>query len=208
VAAFTKAINVAAREVEQVVSVFELVDLVQDRVKAGAFAGSLDRWAASGDPIPVIWSHAWLDPYAHIGFVLEAKELLAGDPLLPPAIVELGGLYCRYKLDDKPFAEQVFKLLEARRVREASFAYDVLREKRNSDGTTDLLELDLIEVGPTLKGANPATQLLAAKSLRHRWAPRDALRAIDAMAADAKRYERSRSVTPSAALAEIHCLEV
>lgn len=164
VRAFTKAVDEEAREVEQIVSVFENVDLGKDRVKTGAFTASLERWGASGDPIPVIWSHDWDNPFAHIGFVLEAKELDAGDPLLPEEISDLGGLYTRYKVDDAPFAGQVLRLLAERRVREASFAYDVIREKRNNDGTTDLLELDVIEVGPTLKGMNPMTQLLSAKS--------------------------------------------
>ncbi len=161
---FTKAVDEEERTVEQIVSVFENIDLGKDRVKTGAFENSLARWAASGDPIPVIWSHTWDDPFAHIGEVIEAKELVAGDPLLPPEIADLGGLWTKYSVDEEPFAEQVFKLLKRRRVREASFAYDVIREKRNSDGTTDLLELDIIEVGPTLKGMNPMTQLLAAKS--------------------------------------------
>lgn len=161
---FTKAVDEEERTVEQIVSVFENVDLGKDRVKTGAFETSLARWADAGDPIPVIWSHAWDDPFAHIGYVLEAKELLPGDPLLPTEIADLGGLWTKYRVDEEPFAEQVFKLLKGRRVREASFAYDVVREKRNADGTTDLLELDVIEVGPTLKGMNPMTQLLAAKS--------------------------------------------
>jgi HK97 family phage prohead protease len=164
VRAFTKAVDEETREVEQIVSVFENVDLGKDRVKTGAFSDSLERWASTGDPIPVIWSHDWDNPFAHIGFVLEAKELEAGDPALPEEISELGGLYTRYKVDDAPFADQVLRLLASRRVREASFAYDVIREKRNNDGTTDLLELDVIEVGPTLKGMNPMTQLLSAKS--------------------------------------------
>jgi len=163
--AYLKAVDLDAREVEQIVSVFGNVDYGKDRVVAGAFAGSLERWADSGDPLPAIWSHAWDDPNAHIGYVVEAKELLPGDPLLPAEISELGGLYTRYKVDDRPFADQVLHLLANRRVREASFAYDVIREKRNPDGTTDLLELDVIEVGPTLKGMNPLTQLLSAKSL-------------------------------------------
>lgn len=165
VRAFTKSVNEADRTVEQIVSVFENVDLGKDRVKTGAFEGTLARWAASGDPIPAIWSHSWDDPFAHIGEVIEAKELAAGDPLLPEEIAELGGLYAKYRVDDRPFADQVFHLLANRRVREASFAYDVLAEKRNNDGTTDLLELDLIEVGPTLKGMNQLTQLLSAKNL-------------------------------------------
>lgn len=163
--AYIKSVNMADRTVEQIVSVFGNVDFAKDRVVYGAFAGSLDRWKTSGDPIPVIWSHTWDDPFAHIGAVLEAKELAPGDPLLPPEIADLGGLWTKYRLDEEPFAEQVLKLLNERRVREASFAYDVLDQARTKDGVNDLLELDLIEVGPTLKGMNPMTQLLARKAL-------------------------------------------
>lgn len=166
VRAFTKAVDEEARTVEQIVSVFENVDLGKDRVKTGAFVGSLERWTASGDPIPAIWSHQWDDPFAHIGEVVDSKELAAGDPILPDEIKDLGGLWVKYHVDEEPFADKVFQLLKSRRVREASFAYDVLEEKKNNDGTTDLIELDLIEVGPTLKGMNPLTQLLAAKSWR------------------------------------------
>jgi HK97 family phage prohead protease len=163
--AFVKSVNEADRTVEQIVSVFNNVDFANDRVKLGAFEGTLERWKSSGDPIPAIWSHTWDDPFAHIGAVLEAKELAPGDPMLPPEIADLGGLYTKYQVDDLPFASQVFHLLLKRRVREASFAYDVLKERKAEDGANDLLELDLIEIGPTLKGMNPMTQLLAAKAL-------------------------------------------
>jgi HK97 family phage prohead protease len=165
VRAFTKAVDVEARTVEQIVSVFENVDLGKDRVKTGAFVKSLERWTSTGDPIPAIWSHMWDNPFAHIGAVIESKELPAGDPLLPDEISDLGGLWVKYLVDEEPFADKVLDLLSKRRVREASFAYDVVEEKRNSDGTTDLIELEIIEVGPTLKGMNPLTQLLAVKSL-------------------------------------------
>jgi HK97 family phage prohead protease len=212
VPAYTKAVDSSTREVEQIVSVFDNVDLTKDRVKPGAFTASLTRWAASGDPIPVIWSHMWDDPYAHVGFVIEAKELAAGDALLPPPIVDLGGLYTRYKVDETPFADQVFLLLKGRRVREASFAYDVIREKRNNDGTTDLLELDVIEVGPTLKGANPMTQLLAAKKVagrRHAESPAVTCRYVDDLATRWARAELAGvTSSPLAALAEINRMEV
>ena len=163
---YTKSVDLAARTVEQVVSVFDNVDLAKDRVKQGAFTQSLIDWAASGDPIPVIWSHMWDDPFAHIGYCIDAKELGPGDPLLADTpIADLGGLWTRYKVDDAPFANQVLQLLAQRRVREASFAYDVRAARPNPDGTTDLIVLDLIEVGPTLKGMNPMTQLLDVKNL-------------------------------------------
>lgn len=150
---------------EAIVSVFGNVDYGNDRVMAGAFSKSLERWAASGDPIPVVFSHRWDELDAHVGEVLEAKELLPGDAALPPELAENGGLWVKFSLDvdedDDPAARKVARLLSKRRIREFSFAYDVIEEKTGNDGATELLELDVIEVGPTLKGMNPATVLMA-----------------------------------------------
>lgn len=159
---------------EAVVSVFGNVDFAGDRVLAGAFGGSLERWKASGDPIPVIFSHQWDDLDAHVGTVLDAKELLPGDPILAGTpIAENGGLWIKGRLDvDDPeegFARRLWKRLVGRRIREFSFAYDVLDERRSTDGANDLVELDVIEVGPTLKGMNPSTELLLAKSIASRF---------------------------------------
>lgn len=139
---------------EAVVSVFGNVDLAGDRVVHGAFAKSLETWKSSGDSIPVIWSHQWQNPDMHIGEVLEAEE-------------RDEGLWVKAQLDvaDDPVAAKVWRLLSKRRVREFSFAYDVLDEKARKDAN-DLLELDVIEVGPTLKGMNPDTLLLEAKARR------------------------------------------
>jgi hypothetical protein len=147
--------SMRGKTVTALVSVFNNVDLQGDRVMPHAFKRSLDRWLASGDPIPVIWSHDWANPMAHIGVVTNARE---GDD----------GLFVEYELDvdSNPFAAQVQRLLSERRVKEHSFAYDVIREKVASDGANELLELELIEVGPTLKGANPATELLGVKAVQ------------------------------------------
>lgn len=137
-----------------IVSVFGNTDLGGDRVVEGAFAKSLDRWRASGDPIPVIWSHDWGNPNAHIGAAdpNEVKETEAG--------LQVDG-----SLDlDNPFAAQVYRLLKERRVKEMSFGYMVNEEKPGEDGANELLEVDILEVGPTLKGMNPDTQLLGVKA--------------------------------------------
>jgi len=147
---------------EAYVSIFGNTDYHGDRIKAGAFAGSLERWKASGDPIPVIFSHQWDDLDAHIGEVLEAEEHLPGDSRLPESIRANGGLWTKFSLElDEDFAARVAKKLTKRTIREFSFAYDVLDEAKGTDGVNELLELDVLEVGPTLKGANPATVLLA-----------------------------------------------
>lgn len=135
---------------EALVSVFGNVDSMGERVVKGAFAKTLEEWEASGDPIPVIWSHRWSDPEYHVGVVLAAEE-------------RDEGLWVRGQLDvDEAKAAKVHRLLKGRRVTQFSFAYDVI-DSRKADGCWELTELKLFEVGPTLVGANQETELLAAK---------------------------------------------
>lgn len=154
--------GLAEGQFEAIVSVFGNKDSVGDVVRQGAFAKDLQRWKASGDPIPIVWSHKWDDPFAHIGYALEAKEVDEG-------------LYIKGQIDTdgiNPTAVQVHKLLKGRRVKQFSFAYDVLDggyvDRKGKDGSDqsyfELRELKVFEVGPTLVGANQETSLLAAKS--------------------------------------------
>lgn len=153
---------------EAIVSVFGNVDFAGDRIVEGAFANTIEQWKASGDPIPVIWSHQWHDPAAYIGTVDpdNIAELPAGSDELPESIREFGGLRIKAELDiHDPNGAKVHKLLQTRAVREFSFAYDVIEEAKNDDDNiNELLEIELIEVGPTLKGANPLTELIGAKA--------------------------------------------
>ena len=136
------------------VAVYGNVDRQGDRIVPGAFDKSIARWREAGDPIPVIWSHDWANPMSYIGAVDPEHVATAGRGL------EVAG---RLDVDD-PFAAKVHKLLRERRVTQWSFAYDVFDERSASDGANELLEVDLIETGPTLRGANPATTTVAAKS--------------------------------------------
>jgi HK97 family phage prohead protease len=149
-----KALDAAQGQFEAIVSVFGNVDLGGDRVVKGAFTKSLAEWQAkqaNGRPIPVIFSHQWENLDAHIGEVLAAEE-------------RDEGLYVKAQLEmDEPFAARVFKKLQKGTIAEFSFAYDV-RDSKRQNGANELLDLDLIEVGPTLKGMNPATDLLGVKA--------------------------------------------
>jgi HK97 family phage prohead protease len=140
------------------VSVFGNEDSVGDVVIPGAFTDTLAEWADKGDPIPVLWSHSWADPFAHIGVVVEAKETDEG--LLVTGQIE--------DLDTNPTAQQVYRLLKGRRVTQFSFAYDVEEgawvEPADEWGYYELRKLRLYEVGPCLVGANQETELLAAKA--------------------------------------------
>jgi HK97 family phage prohead protease len=151
-------------EFTALVSVFGNTDSVGDVVQPGAFTKTLADWAAKGDPVPVIWSHDWGDPFSHVGIVLTAAETADG--------LEVTGQI--QDLDTNPKAAQVYRLLKGRRVTQFSFAYDVV-EGAWVEGTDDmgrwygyyeLRELKLYEVGPCLVGANQETELLAAKAAR------------------------------------------
>jgi HK97 family phage prohead protease len=150
---------------EAVVAVFNNIDMHGDKILPGAFADSLAAWAKSGDPIPVIFSHQWDTLEAHLGTVTEAEERTAGDRRLPPEVRKNGGLWVKMALDvhdPRSYAGRVAELLSRRSLREFSFAYDVVDGAWNDEGTAfELKALDVLEVGPTLKGANPLTTLLA-----------------------------------------------
>lgn len=143
-----------------IVSVFGNEDSVGDVVRPGAFTETLAEWGEKGDPIPVIWSHAWGDPFAHVGVVVKAVETLQG--------LEVTGQID--DLDTNPTSAQVYRLLKGRRVTQFSFAYDVKEgawvedESHRYGGYYELRRLKLHEVGPCLVGANQETELLAAKA--------------------------------------------
>jgi phage prohead protease, HK97 family len=141
---------------EAIVAAYNL-DSVGDKITPGAFADTLAEWKGRGDPIPVLWSHISQDPDYHIGEVLEAEE-------------RPEGLWVKARIDTEPGskAAQVYKLLKGRRVTQFSFAYDVEEgawvDQKDGEGYYELRKLRLYEVGPTLIGANQATELLDVKS--------------------------------------------
>lgn len=139
------------------VSVFDNVDRYGDVVRPGAFLDDLKAWDDSGNVLPVIWSHDWLDPFAHIGSTVKAEE--TPDGLLVRGMVDL----------DNAKAAQVYRLLKGRRVTQFSFAYDVIEggwEQVDGRDVYSLKKLHLHEVGPCLVGVNPETDLLAVKADR------------------------------------------
>lgn len=133
------------------VSAFGVVDAYGDRVMPGAFGKSLARWAERGRPIPVVFSHQHADAKAYVGKVTAARE--TDD-----------GLEVEADFLANPEAQHVRELLAEGLVSEFSFAYEVKAKGKGDDGVRELTEVDLIEVGPTLRGANPATALLGVKA--------------------------------------------
>lgn len=144
-------------EFTALVSAFGNVDLVGDRMMPGSFSKSLEKWREKGDPIPVVFNHDWGTPDAHIGVADPANVYESDDGLVVKGQLDIG---------DNPVASQIFKLLKRRSLTAFSFGYTVPKggEKRAKDGANEVFEADLIEVGPTLRGANPEAQLQAVKS--------------------------------------------
>lgn len=138
-------------EFTAVVSVFENTDLAGDRVKRGAFADSLRSYQEKGRNIPIVWNHDWGSAESFIGKAVSAEETDEG-------------LVVRGTFFNTARAQQVRTLLAERVVSEFSFAYDILDEEKAADGVNELRKLHILEAGPTLKGANPATRLIEAKT--------------------------------------------
>lgn len=156
-----KSVDEGAGTFVALASVFGNVDLVGDRVVKGAFKNTLKRWQKSGDPIPIVLSHKWDDPHAHIGVADPSDVRETRD-----------GLEVKGTLDvlDNAVAAQVYKLMKRRSLKAFSFGYTVQDERLVEEGgkyVNELLDVDLVEVGPTLKGANPEAGLQEIKSALH-----------------------------------------
>jgi len=148
-----------AGQFQALVSVFGNVDHGGDRVMPGAFDKSLADLATSGDPLPIIWSHQWDNPDAHIGYAMPDDVTATESGLLVTASLDV----------DRPFAGQVHHLLTARRVKEFSFGYiatgyEWVKDPDEPYEVRNLTEVSIFEAGPTLLGMNPGTQLIAAAS--------------------------------------------
>lgn len=160
---------------EAIVSVFGNVDHYGDMVMPGAFIDSLAEWKASGDPIPLWWSHRMDDPLMNVGAVLDAAELEPGDERIPDwadaHVKAHGGLWVKGQIDVGPDASDkalaTYRLLKSRRVTQFSYAYDIIDSgfaKHDGDEVYELRKLHLYEVSPTPIGANELTELVSAKA--------------------------------------------
>lgn len=135
-------------------------DAYGDIVAPGAFAKTLEEWAARERPIPLFYGHRMDDPDFNIGHIVSAKEDEHG--LLVHGAIDLDG----------PKGQQVYRLVKGRRLAELSFAYNI-RDAGHVEIETDnghkhdvfeLRDLDLLEVSLVQVGANRHTTVLAAKA--------------------------------------------
>ena len=136
-------------------SVFGNRDSYGDVVVKGAFAEDLQRWADTGNPIPLLFGHNLADPDFNIGHVIEAAE-------------DDHGLLVKAQLDlENPKALQVYRMLKGRRINQMSFAYDVLDggpAQHDGDDVYELRKLHVYEVSVVSIGANQETEILTVKS--------------------------------------------
>jgi Caudovirus prohead serine protease len=92
--------------------------------------------------------------------------------------------------------------MKAGRIQGMSFAFDVLDQRKLSNGVTELLELEILEAGPATIPANPDARVLTVKS--HRLAPaaptapprinEDLFRMIDGLDDDEETPEQKRQI--------------
>lgn len=144
---------------EAIVAVFGSEDLGGDVVEPGAFKDTLAEWKASGDPIPIYWSHRMDDPEYNIGHVLDAKEVDRG--------LWVKGQIDQDTADDNRKALRAYKLMKGRRVTQFSWSYTVTDGgfvDRDGKSFYQIRKVKVHEVGPTPVGLHPDTELLAVKS--------------------------------------------
>lgn len=145
---------------------FNNVDKQGDRVMPGSYKKSLEKWRRSGKKIPMIFAHGWKNPFNHIGYwnpdeceeVGETLDHAAG--LLMKGMVDVGF--------GNPVADWVYRLMSTGRISQFSQGFLVPKggEARNkTDYANEIMEVDLVEAGPTLAGVNADTVLMELKSV-------------------------------------------
>lgn len=163
----TKTIDVEVKAVgdddsgqfEAYASVFGNIDSYGDVVVKGAFLDDLDRWGPDGSGIPLYWRHRMDDPFMNLGATLKAAE-------------DDRGLLVRGQLElDETTAAHVYKLIKTGRVRQMSFAYDILEagwvEKTENGKTVSYYELRKLliqEISIVPVGANQETEIVGVKT--------------------------------------------
>ena len=164
-AAEFKATDPAQGIAEMIVSVFGNVDGGNEVVCPGFFAESIaQRRTADGRPkAKGVWGHDWTTPIAK---TLDARELYAGDPLLPPQLKELGGLWVKGQFNlDTQRGREAFSDLQGGYIDEFSIGYSVNPDGDQWDGgVRKLRKGQWYEWSPVLVGMNDRTALLSTKN--------------------------------------------
>lgn len=134
-------------------SVFGNKDSYGDVVLKGAFAKHLED---HGEQFPVYWAHRMDDPDMNVGVTTKAVE-------------DDNGLLVEVQLDvESAKGAQVYRLLKSGRVKQMSFAYDIVDSSDVNGGVfeggyRELRELKLHEISIVPIGANQETRILSVK---------------------------------------------
>jgi HK97 family phage prohead protease len=153
--ALVKSIDAKQGLVTSLVAVYDNVDAQNDRILPGAFDATIKKWQAQmakGKFLPVVYGHRD-EPRLILGKVVALRATAEG--------LEVDEQYFLNKQEARDTLDaQTEGVLGG-----SSFAYDVIRAKRAEDGVQNLIELDLIEVGPTIYPANDQTRLVGVKAV-------------------------------------------
>lgn len=135
-------------------SVFGNVDSYGDIVAPGAFAESLGRIKASGDPLPVLWQHDSRQPIGGYDMLAEDANGLKVEGFL--------------MTDEIPLAKQAYELLSRRVVKGLSIGfYTEASSYNDKTGIYTLTKLDLREISIVTFPANELAQVEGVKQLVH-----------------------------------------
>ena len=138
-------------EVVAIVASYNVPDMRNDILRPGCFTKSIAAWRQSGDRMPICYSH---DSHAIIGDI----DPTTGFDDSRTALIVRGQL----DMAD-PEGVKVHRLLSRHTLREWSFAAFLTEVNRLPDGSREITEAALVEVGPCLKGIG-RTATLAVKS--------------------------------------------
>lgn len=157
-AAKVAALNEDEGRFTALVSVFGNVDSQGDIVSADAFDEAIEKFEAGDWVLPVVWSHDFWRAESVIGEVVALTKTEVG--------LEVEGIL---DIADSDTARTVFRHMKRGRITEFSFSglvksWSIIRSDGDDDGALRIEKLDLWEVGPCFKGANPETRLLSVKS--------------------------------------------
>lgn len=158
----TSAAMVAGGSVTGYAATFDRTpDAYGDVIAPGAFAASLERWAAlreDGKYIPLLYGHSTDDPAYNIGRVIEAEE-------------DERGLRIVAEFDaDNEKAQYVRKLVQEGRLYQFSFAYEIRDagpvELEDGGEAYELRDVELFEVSLVQIPANQNAIVTGIKSVK------------------------------------------
>lgn len=155
--------SIEGRVVEQIYSVFGVIDMYRDRIKKGAFKKTINERI---DKIRILWQHDMRQP--PIGVLLEAYEIPRGK--LPAEVKEkypeaTGGLLGVTEYLETPRGEEILMGIRKEALRENSIGFDTIQSRIVDHVVNDdvkikireLTEIRLWDLSPVNWGANPAT---------------------------------------------------